>query len=58
MIVLIVLNHLTATNYLSGWLKYAKCGQLCVKKFKISIFDLGFDFECLNMMDIADYDSG
>ena len=26
------------------------------KKIKISIFDQFFDFECLNMMDIADYD--
>ena len=39
MIVLMVFNHLITTNYLSGWRKYAKCGLLCVKKFKISIFD-------------------
>ena len=55
MIVLIVFNHLTTTNYLSGWRNYGKCGQLCVKKFKISIFDQFFDFECQNMMDITDY---
>ena len=51
----IVLYHLTTTNYLTGWHKYAKCGQLCVKKFKIPIFYNFFDFECLKMMDIVDY---
>ena len=56
-IVLIVLNHLTTTNYLSGWHKYAKCGQLCIKKFKITIFYQFFDFHCLNTHDIAAYDS-
>ena len=30
--VLMVLHHLTTTNYLSGWHIYAKCGQLFVKK--------------------------
>ena len=57
MIVLIVLNHLTTTNYLCGWRKYAKCGQLCRKKVKILIFDCFFDCECLNQLEIADYDS-
>ena len=38
LVVLIVLNHLTNTNYLFGWLEYAKSGQFLVKKFKISIF--------------------
>ena len=56
LVVLIVLDHLTTTNYLSGWHKYGKCGQLCVKKYKISIFDQFFDLECLNILDIADYD--
>ena len=56
MIVLIAINHLTSINYLAGWHNIGKCGQLCVKKFKISIFDQFFGFECLNMMDIADYD--
>ena len=55
LVVLIVLDHLTTTNFLSGWHGYAKCGQLCVKKFKISIFDQFFDFECLKLMDIADW---
>ena len=53
MIVLIVLNHLTTTNYLAGWHNYAKC----VKKFKISVFDQFFDFCGLNMLDIVDFDS-
>ena len=53
--VLMVLHHLTITNDLSGWHKYAKCGQLCVKKLKFSIFDQFLNFECLNM-NIADYD--
>ena len=57
MIVLIVLNHLTTTNYLSGSHKYAKCGQLYVKILKISIFDQFFDFDCLNLMDLLDYDT-
>ena len=26
------------------------------KKIKISIFDQFFDFDCLNMMDLLDYD--
>ena len=39
MIVLIAINHLTSINYLAGWHNIGKCGQLCVKKFKISIFD-------------------
>ena len=56
MIVLIVSNHLTTTNNLCGWRKYAKYGLLCVKKFKISIFNQFFVFECLNMMNIVDYD--
>ena len=57
MIVLIAINHLTSINYLAGWHNIGKCGQLCVKKIKISIFDLFFDFECLNMLGTADYDS-
>ena len=57
LVVLIVLDHLTTTKYLSGWHKYAKCGQLCVKRLKNSIFDQFLDFKCLNMMEIADYDS-
>ena len=57
MIVLIVSIHLTTTNYLCGWPKYAKCGQLCRKKVKILIFDCFFDCECLNQLEIADYDS-
>ena len=57
MIVLIVLDHLTTTNYLSGWHKYGKCGQLCVKIFKISIFYQFSDFDGCNMLVIADYDS-
>ena len=57
MIVLIAINHLTSINYLAGWQNIGKCGQLCVKKFKISIFDQFFDFECLNMIEIAHYDS-
>ena len=57
MIVLIAINHLTSINYLAGWHNIGKCGQLCVKKFKISIFDQFFDFECLNMIEIAHYDS-
>ena len=57
MIVLIVLDHLTTTNYLSGWDKYGKCGQLCVKIFKISIFYQFSDFDGCNMLVIADYDS-
>ena len=57
MIVLIAINHLTSINYLAGWHNIRKCGQLCVKKFKISIFDRFFDFECMKMMDIAENDS-
>ena len=57
MIVLIVLKHLAATNYLSGGRKYSKCGRLGRKKTKILIFDHFLDFECLNVLDTADYDS-
>ena len=57
MVVLIAINHLTSINYLAGWHNIGKCGQLCVKKVKISIFDQFFDFECFNMLDTADYDS-
>ena len=57
MIVLIAINHLTSINYLAGWHNIGKCGQLCVKKFKISIFDQFFDFDGCNMLVIADYDS-
>ena len=57
MIVLIVFNHLTTTNYLSGWRKYAKYGRLGRKKAKILSFDYFFDFECLNMLGTVDYDS-
>jgi hypothetical protein len=45
MIVLIVFNHLTTTNYLSGWRNYGKCGRLCRKKVKILIFDYFLDFD-------------
>ena len=44
MIVLMVPHHLTTTNYLSRWYRYAKWVQLCIKKFKISIFDQFFWF--------------
>ena len=57
MIVLIVLNHLTTTNYLAGWHNYAKWDWICEKKFKISIFDQFFDVCGLNMLDIADSSS-
>ena len=57
MIVLIAINHLTSINYLAGWHNIGKCGQLCVKKVKISIFDQFFDFECLNMLEIVGFDS-
>ena len=40
--VLITLNHLTYISYLAGWHKYAKCGPLCVKRFKILICDFGY----------------
>ena len=38
MIVLIAINYLTSINYLATWHNDAKCGQLCVKRLKISIF--------------------
>ena len=57
MIVLMVFNHLITTTYLSGWRKYAKLGQFYRKKGKILILDDFFEFECLNMLDNADYDS-
>ena len=44
MIVLNAINHLTSINYLAGLHNDAKCGQLCVKRFKISIFAQFFDF--------------
>ena len=44
MIVLMVPHHLTTTNYLSRWYRYAKWVHLCIKKFKISIFDQFFWF--------------
>ena len=56
MIVLMVPHHLTTTNYLSRWYKYARWVQLCVKKFKISIFDQFFDFHGLKRLAIAEYD--
>ena len=57
LVALIVLHYLTTTNFMSRWHEYAKCGQFCVKKFKISIFDLFFDVCGLNMLDIADSSS-
>ena len=57
MIVLIAINHLTSINYLAGWHNIGKCGQLCVKKFKISIFDQFFDFHGLKRLANARYDS-
>ena len=57
MIVLIAINHLTSINYLAGWHNIGKCGQLCVKKVKISIFDQFFDFHGLKRLANARYDS-
>ena len=54
---LIVLFHITTTNYLDRGQKYAKLGELCVKKFKILIFDKFSDFECLKMYDEANNES-
>ena len=53
MIVLIAINHLTSIDYITGWHNDAKCGQLCIKKFKNSIFYQFSDFECLNKMDCS-----
>ena len=47
LVVIIVLDHLTTTNYLSGSHNHAKCGKFCVKKIKNSIFDQFWDFDGL-----------
>ena len=52
MIVLHAINHLTSINYLAGWHNDAKCGQLCVKIFKISIFHHFFDFDKLKSQEV------
>ena len=52
MIVLIVFNHLTTTNYLSGWRNNGKCGRLCRKKCENLDFRLFF-----RALDIIDYGS-
>ena len=57
MIVLNAINHLKSINYLAGWHNVAKWGLVCAKKFKISILYQFFDLECLNMIEIAHYDS-
>ena len=56
MIVLIAINHLTSINYLAGWHNDAKCGQLCVKIFKISIFHHFFDFDKLKSQEVHFFD--
>ena len=50
LIVLIVLPHLTTSNYLTWGQNYAKRGQLCRKKGENLDFRLFFEFECLNML--------
>ena len=57
LVVLIVLDHLTTRNYLTWGQNYAKWGQFWRKKLKILILDYFFEFECLNKLDNADYDS-
>ena len=58
MIVLMVLDHLTSSNYLTCGQSYAKCRQLCRKKqTQKLVFCLFFDFETLNILDFADYDT-
>ena len=58
MIVLMVLDHLTSSNYLTCGQNYAKCRQLCRKKqTQKLVFCLFFDFETLNILDFADYDT-
>ena len=56
-VVLMVLDHLTTRNHLTWGQNGAKWGQLCRKNVKILILDYFFKFECLNMLDNADYDS-
>ena len=53
LIVLIVLDHLRTSKPDQN---YAKWGQFGRKKVKIWIFDYFFEFECLIVLDIADYD--
>ena len=58
MIVLIVLDHLTTSNYLSLGQNYAKWGQFCRKKGENLDFSLLFQVWVLEYMhDITDYDS-
>ena len=56
MVVLIAINHLTSINYLAGWQNDAKCGQLCVKIFKISIFHHFIDFDKLKSQEVHFFD--
>ena len=56
-VVLMVLDHLTTRNHMTWGQNGAKWGQLCRKNVKILILDYFFKFECLNMLDNADYDS-
>ena len=56
MIVLTVLDYLTISNDLSCGPHNAKWGQFYRRKGENLDFRLFFEFECLNMLDIADYD--
>ena len=57
LVVLIVLDHLKTRNYLTWGQNGAKWGQLCRKNVKILILAYFFEFECLDMLHNADYDS-
>ena len=51
MIVLIVWDFHTITNYLYLQHDYEKLGKLSVEILKILVFDHLFDCDCLNMFD-------